>query len=376
VGASLFADQELLWGATLGEQGRPPARASQFFEESGYFVLSDGWGRDRESQAARQHVVYDCGRLGDGSHSHYDVFNFCYFAGGTPLIVDPGRYTYDSSPRDGVDWRHWFKSTAAHNTVAIDGLDQTRYLSRTKHGPDAAVRGREFRLGDRSDWVRASVVSNEYAPVHERFFLYMRREYLFIADRVDPIDGREHEATVRFHFPDRLTGALSLREDPAGCEVTSPDVVVSVHGGAGARSCIEPGWVSTSYGKKRPAPVLAFAQRGAAPMVFCSVVAPGHGGKTPRIVVTREAGLAVTHVHGSSPSGPFHDSLVTAFAEELPECALPGLRFRARDLAVRRDAGGRITYLVASGAEHVEVEGVCLTVGGSGVIEWEREVVS
>jgi hypothetical protein len=106
------------------------------------------------------------------------------------------------------------------------------------------------------------------------------------------------------------------------------------------------------------------------------VVAPGLGGRTPRIVTTRESGVAVTHIQGSSPSGPYHDTVVTAFAAELPECELPGLRCRARDFAVRRDAGGRITYLVASGAERVEVEGMCLTVGGSGVIEWEREVVS
>jgi uncharacterized heparinase superfamily protein len=376
-GAALFGDDEaLLFGATLGAQGRPPARPGRFFEESGYFVLRDGWGRDRESHAARQHVVYDCGRLGDGAHSHYDVFSFCYFAGGAPLIVDPGRYTYDASPRDGVDWRHWFKSTAAHNTVGIDGLDQTRYVSRNKHGPDATVRGREFRLGDRSDWVRASVVSHEYAPVHQRFFLYMRREYLFIADRVDPADGREHEAVVRFHFPDRLDGALSLREGASGCEVTSPDALVSVHGGGPATSRVEPGWVSTSYGKKRAAPVLAVAQRAADPMLFCSVVAPVGGAGAPRVVSTREQGFSVTHVHGTSASGPYHDTMVTAVGDELPVCDLPGLRCRARDLAIRRDASGRITYLVAAGAEHVEVNGIWLAIEPSGVIEWNPEVSS
>ena len=372
-GARLLGDEALRFGATLGAEGTPPARPGRFFEDAGYFVLRDGWGRDRESQAACQHVVYDCGPLGEGSHSHYDVFSFCYHAGGVPLVVDPGRYTYDSAPRAGVDWRHHFKSTAAHNTVQIDGLDQTRYLSRTKHGPDATVRGRELLLGDRSDWVRASVASAEYAPVHERFLLFMRREYLFIADRVDPVDGREHEAVVRFHLSDRLAGPLSSRADPSGAEVTCPSLVLAVRAGRTASSRLAPGWISTRYGVKREAPVLAVAQRAATPMSFRSVVAPGRAGRLPRVTETRGEGFVVTRVDGASEGGPYRDQVVTALDAALPACELPGLRCRARALAVRRDAAGRITYVVASGAERVEVDGVPLALGASGSLEWSRE---
>jgi hypothetical protein len=374
-GAALFEDEELLWGATLGRQGRPPARSSRFFDESGYFVLSDGWGRNAATQAGRQHVLYDCGPLGEGSHSHYDVFNFCFYAGGAPAIVDPGRYTYSSEIRDGIDWRHYFKSTAAHNTVAIDGLDQTRYLSRTKHGPDARVRGREFLLGNSSDWVRASVASAEYAPVHERFFLYVRREYLWIVDRIDPVDGREHEAVVRYHLSDHLADSLALCEYPRGAEASCAGLLLNVQTRARARAAVEAGWMSTSYGTKRPAPVLAVGQRGDEPMFFCSVVAP-HGGTPPRVISTHRDGHVVTEIHGTSREGPHRDSIVTAFAEKLPDCELPGLRCRARDLALRRDGAGCATYLVASGAEYVEVDGVRLDVGPSGAVEWKREVSS
>lgn len=373
-GARLFGDEELLWGATLGERGEPPARPSRFFDESGYFVLSDGWGCDAKGQAARQHVLYDCGRLGDGSHSHYDIFNFCYYAGGRPLVVDPGRYTYDSQPRDGIDWRHFFKSTAAHNTVTIDGLDQTRYLSRTKHGPDATVRDREFLLGERSDFVRARVVSAEYAPVHERFFLYAGREYLWIVDRIDPVDGREHEAVVRYHLSDLLADSLSLSEHACGAELTCEGLLLTVNAGAPVRSSVEAGWISTSYGTKRPSPVLAVAQRGGSPMFFSSVVATGRAGSMPRVTSIRHDGFVVTDLHGATESGPYHDSVLTTYADDLPDCELPGLRCRARDLAVRRDQAGRIAYLVASGAEYVEVEGVRPRIGRSGTVEWQREV--
>ena len=53
-------------------------------------MFCDGWGSDPASYARRQHVVYDCARLGEGSHSHYDLFTFCYCAGGAPAIVVTG----------------------------------------------------------------------------------------------------------------------------------------------------------------------------------------------------------------------------------------------------------------------------------------------
>jgi hypothetical protein len=232
---------------------------------SGYVVLTDG--------RRGQHVLYDCARLGEGSHSHYDLFSFTYWAAGGPLIVDPGRFTYSSDPdAEGVDWRHRFKSTAAHNTVQIDGRDQTRYLSRTKHGPDVAVEGREVVLGGDLDWIRARARSAEYAPVHERLLAYPGRDYLLIVDRVDMVDGAEHACDLRFHFDDALEpvlasaggGAASARTERGAVHVLAP----------GGAVWLEAGWVSREYGVKHPAAVLRAHARSADPVTFVSAVAP------------------------------------------------------------------------------------------------------
>lgn len=363
-GAALFDNPELLWAATLGREGSPAAEKSALFDVSGYFVLRDGCG---------QHVTYDCGRLGEGSHSHYDVFNFCFYANAKPLIVDPGRYTYSSEPRGGVDWRHWFKSTAAHNTVAIDGLDQTRYLSRTKHGPDAEVRNREYLLGRESDWVRATVHSHEYAALHERFFLYMAREYLWIVDRIDPADGDFHDAVLRFHLAEACRESLSLRPNGVATEFVCTDLLLSVHGGGAARPGIETGWVSTRYGVKHPAPVLAVSQRADTRMSFASFITPCSGGAVPAVSWKEDDGVAMADIFGTTNSNQFHDTLVAARHDRAREFELPGLRARARDLAIRRDARQCIVYVVASGAEHVYVEGRRLPLSARGTIEWHRE---
>ena len=71
---------------------------------SGYYVMRSG------SDANARQVIFDAGPTG-GSHGHFDLLNFELFGYGTPLISDPGLYTYDTCAR-----RNWAISTPAHNT--------------------------------------------------------------------------------------------------------------------------------------------------------------------------------------------------------------------------------------------------------------------
>ena len=122
--------------SALEPGGEPDAS----FPDGGYFTQRSGWER-------RRFLIFDCGPLGDGGHGHYDLLSFEACAGGRPLVVDPGRYTYaDGEP----NLRHWFKGTAAHNTVCVDGLDQTPYARKAPNGPTAQPRflGRTTRRAD------------------------------------------------------------------------------------------------------------------------------------------------------------------------------------------------------------------------------------
>ena len=252
LGSRYFNDPELLWGATLGKEGKPPKTASLCFPKSGYFILGDHWGSEEESYAQRQHIFFDCGKLGEGSHSHYDLFNFCYYLGGKPAIIDPGRYTYSGEPdADGVVWRHYFKGTAAHNTVTIDKQDQTQYLNRTKHGSEVLLEKRAYLLGTHADWITGCAISENYSPRHERLFVYMGHDYLFIVDRLFSTDEKEHHYELNFHLPAETKSKLTQHENYA--QVITDQCEIRSIRDEGIIGDIKPGWVSKYYGIKHQA---------------------------------------------------------------------------------------------------------------------------
>jgi uncharacterized heparinase superfamily protein len=386
--ASLFGDARLLWGGSLGHEGTPPVERDRHFDRSGYFVFTDTWGADRASFARRQHVFYDCATLGEGSHSHYDLFNFCYHLNGRQLVVDPGRYSYSADPdAQGIDWRREFKSTAYHNTVAIDGRDQTRYLSKSanpapgterydrsihakKHGPDVRIMDKDWSLGLHSDWVWGTAKSHEYSPLHSRWFVYMRREYLFICDLVETEDHEEHEAILRFHLAADWQGHLSREEARDNVVVRSEGWQIRSLVDDGAEPRIESGWVSKSYGVKQAAPVVTVQRRGQGSLVFGSVLAPdGHDFSISEIVRHEDASGFGFEVHGLKDGAPFRDFFVVR--PRGGETIRPGLRYRGRLLAYRVGEHGNIVYGFAARPDRLEISGwPSSDAQGRGHFEW------
>lgn len=109
-GAKTFAE---IAAADSGESLR------RAFADGGYYVLGDAWGSEREVR-----LVADVGPLGYlsiAAHGHADALAFTLSLGGLEMLVDPGTYAYHTQKQ----WRDYFRGTSAHNTVRIDGLDQS-----------------------------------------------------------------------------------------------------------------------------------------------------------------------------------------------------------------------------------------------------------
>ncbi len=70
-------------------------------------------------------LLLDHGPLGMGpsyGHGHADALSLVMDISGKELLVDPGTFSYTGDP----EWRSYFRSTPAHNTICVDGRDQAQ----------------------------------------------------------------------------------------------------------------------------------------------------------------------------------------------------------------------------------------------------------
>jgi len=80
--------------------------------------------RDRSGSPDEIYCVFDAGPLGYlkiAAHGHADALSIELRQGGYPILVDPGTFNYTTRS----EWRDYFRSTAAHNTLQLGGLTQS-----------------------------------------------------------------------------------------------------------------------------------------------------------------------------------------------------------------------------------------------------------
>ncbi len=231
-----------------GPGGPLPSRA---LPGSGYYLLQCGRRGDPEAIS----IVFDCGELGFGplaAHGHADALSVCLRVGGEEVLVDPGTYDYFTYPA----LRTYFRSTRAHNTVEVDGVDQSTMLGPFLWGKRAGARCLEWdadgpvvRVRGEHDGYRRLA-----SPVWHR-----RRVSLSAADGVvvveDEIAGSgRHSVAVRWHLAEACR-VLSL----AGprCRVAFPGghLEIEVDGRLtieclSAREDPPAGWVSRGYHRR------------------------------------------------------------------------------------------------------------------------------
>jgi hypothetical protein len=247
----------LLWGQSPKEipidpaNGLPPSL--QVFPDGGYCVLAADRGSENEIL-----VVFDAGPLGLpplNAHGHADALSFCLSYGGREFLIDPGTYCYQSM----TDWRSYFRGTAAHNTVRIDGENQSIIC-----GPflwrEAANCWIE-ETNETGEFIEVAASHDGYrrledTVVHRRSLrLHKKSRLLIVADRLDC--QRAHRAELSLHFSEK-------------CQVgqTSPNCFEALNGDKRIRvvldSRLQPelyygsqqpisGWVSRQFGVKERA---------------------------------------------------------------------------------------------------------------------------
>lgn len=270
IGAALFnrgdfaylagpASPELVWlmGATALDRYRQlpiaaPSHASRAFPEGGVYVIRDAWTSNASV------LVVDAGPHGfmNGGHSHADALSIDLTVAGEPVFVDPGTFTYTAEP----SWRDYFRSTAAHSAVTVDGIG-----SAAPSGPFAwSSRAQAHSLL----WF-VGPVATLFAGTHDGFErlappVRYERAIVFLAPDLwifyDAMTGsQEHE--MRVHWQCAPNVAVTTDRETNLVLATPGRRLRMMAPGAGS-FVVGEGWVSSAYGVREPAPHLSCAVRG------------------------------------------------------------------------------------------------------------------
>ena len=367
LGADLYGREDLRFVATRGAAGSAPEERARAFTDSGYYVLRSGWGQGQRSYADEHYLIFDCGPIGAGNHGHLDCLSFELAAYGRSLIVDPGRYTY--SEAGDTNWRVAFRGTAYHNTVTVDGKNQTRYeprvvkeVSRHKHGstrhriagpaPEARLLAFESRPG--LDMVRGVARSVEYDAEHERQIMFAFDEYWLVCDQLRA--PQRHTYDQRLHLAPEAAGQVHTSRERGTLLVRSPNLVVAHEDVGDVLLAIEPGYVSFKYGEKHEAPVVRFSQREANAR-FHTLLYP-HRGEAPSISLrelhparadrgAESASACALRVNIGMADAIYTDYLIYA-DDARATWRVASYTFKGSFLALREDAYGDVVALHAS----------------------------
>jgi hypothetical protein len=306
------------------------------FPSAGYWTQRSGW------EPNDSHLVFDCGGLGilAGGHAHADALSFTLFSHGRELLVDPGTFVYNGSP----EWRGYFRSTRAHNTVVVDGLDQseqagtfrwkTHFHSRVTEQyimPDI-----EYVEGEHDGYARLA-----QSVIHRRRLVHVAPECWIVVD--DFRGSGEHRFDFHYHFaPDVRLSKLERDDSWIGISAeqqglrlslftSHPLVSTDILRGEDERFG---GWASRAYGDRKPCSTVCASLAAPVPAAGMTFVEPNASpdSSVQRLELEYGEGIACAWRQGD-----FED--IAALSTSDAPLAVAGFKMHGEFFWLRRERG-------------------------------------
>lgn len=251
--------------------GRPATRTNHF-RGAGITLLRDGaiWCRCDGGPH---------GFLSIAAHAHADALSLEVRHDGVDVLADPGTYCYHGEP----EYRSYFRSTLAHNTVEVAGRDQSR-----SGGPFLWLRHaktRELEVTEDS-WTAEHDGYSGIGVTHRRTVRLNREaSHLEITDtitggtlpRVNRASGGENDLRLAFHLgPDvhaELDGPVARLRWPGTDGLRTATMRLpsqlswSAHRGETGPVL---GWYSAGLGRRTPSTTLIGSGRCPLPAPLCT----------------------------------------------------------------------------------------------------------
>lgn len=233
---------------------------SRLFRETGTAVLASDelW------------AMVDVGGYGPfrAGHSHSDTLSIVVRRRDQDLLVDSGTYTYVGDPH----WRDWFRGSAAHNTLRIDGRNQAPTAGPFAWSGKPVVRIREWISDADHDYLDAVCEYAEASYYHRRRVLFLKPGTLLVLDEAGAMQGSPSDRVLVEQF--WHVGGEAAEVAP-GCFRIGDAFLLTEQESAHLQSGGDHGWRSTAYGRKEPAPVIIAGGTLALPATFATAIMIG-----------------------------------------------------------------------------------------------------
>lgn len=190
---------------------------------SGYFVFRDS--------TAQNYLIFDCGPLGPDylpGHGHCDTLSYELSLAGQRFIVDSGVGNYYGD----LDWRTYYRSTRAHNTVVVDGAEQSEIWGR-------------FRVARRAQPVDVIWADNDSKLIyvigshtgyhrlpgsitHRRWMCWIDRSFWLICDQITGKGRHSAESFIHFDPVVETVNEPKLSDLGGGGEVKQGSTILKI----------------------------------------------------------------------------------------------------------------------------------------------------
>ena len=235
----------------------------QNFPQTGYYLWNSRDGAER--------IIVDAGPPAvdyNGGHAHCDLLSYELWLDGRPFIVDSGVHGYD-----GDYFREYARSTRAHNTVSVDGHEQSEVWGTFRLARRAELLNAQVR-GDERTWnfQGAYGLYQEEDATHERRIQREADGQWVVTDVVRYSTAERAASFIHLHPQitarrvDSESLAIECQSGPLKV-VIEPFAAESVEIMTGTENPIQ-GWYFPNFGVAEPSVAICFQYRLRANGIF------------------------------------------------------------------------------------------------------------
>lgn len=226
--AEMFPNnQELAWMATRGGQGHAPSAGIKVFENSGHYILRNGW--DKTSTMLIHSNNYSNEKMDIWSHNQPDNGTFELYHNGRNFFPDSGVSSYVGTGTPN-NIRSWFRQTKSHNTMILSNeeIEDNDEPNAKRYGDEDIKNtlGKLIRKGETNQYQFIATENQGYDNfTHRRsIFFVTPKEKPFFVIVDEGIGTATGFSKLYFHLcDDKTKESVSLDTDNYGAHTTFGD---------------------------------------------------------------------------------------------------------------------------------------------------------